>query len=94
MNEGQTLDSREVAKLEVAYRKLKEQLEQEQARSAKLIEALEAVPGFISAELLEMSAWMGIPEHKRVKQINYHIENIQFLVDKTIAEYNKGNTNE
>lgn len=39
--------------------------------------------------LLEMSAWMGIPEKKRLKQIDYFMKNVQYCADHDLREHDK-----
>lgn len=37
--------------------------------------------------LLEMSAWMGIPDRKREKQIKYLMENFDYILNEAISRY-------
>lgn len=39
--------------------------------------------------LLEMSAWMGIPEKKRIKQVNYLMENVTYCAENDCREFDK-----
>jgi vacuolar-type H+-ATPase subunit D/Vma8 len=36
--------------------------------------------------LLEMSAWMGIPEHKRQRQIEIHMDNVRYCAQYNVFE--------
>jgi hypothetical protein len=39
--------------------------------------------------LLEMSAWMGIPEKKRQKYIDSHMENVRYCAENDLREMDK-----
>lgn len=39
--------------------------------------------------LLEMTAWMGIPEGKRKKQIEYLMENIKYCAENDLRHFDK-----
>ena len=41
--------------------------------------------------LLEMSAWMGIPEKKRMKQIYHLMENVKYCAENDLREQDKLN---
>lgn len=64
------------------------QKENERLKKEKkiLIGGLKGMPSWIEFELLEMSAWMGIPEKKRLKQVEYHMENIDHLVKRVLTK--------
>jgi len=54
------------------------------ARIKKLEAQLRSMPNIMYLELLETTAWMGIPENKREACIKQQVSNIQFIVDKTL----------
>ena len=43
--------------------------------------------------LLEMSAWMGIPEEKRQKQIEYQMENVKYCAEHDLREMDESQRN-
>ena len=47
---------------------------------------LKAVPQITFETLLEITAWMGIPEHKRQACISERLANVKYIIDKALAE--------
>jgi hypothetical protein len=51
-----------------------------------LIDTLKISEEFMYFGLLEMSAWMGIPEKKREQQVQEILSNYQYKIEETIKK--------
>jgi len=54
------------------------------ARVKKLEAQLQSMPNIMYLELLETTAWMGIPEKKREDCISAQVDNIKFIVNRAL----------
>ena len=72
-----------------AFQDLQAQVASLRSACDKLAAALESMPQVMFESLLHCSAWMGVPEKKRIAFISEDSSNIQFIVDKALAEYQK-----
>ena len=46
--------------------------------------SLKSMPQLLKESLLEVTAWMGIPEHRRQAVISENVSNIEFIVNKAL----------
>lgn len=60
----------------------------------KLLVRLERTKSAAYHALLEMSAWLGIPEHKRKAQIEYLMKNVNYCADTDISKRDNEAKNE
>lgn len=58
----------------------------EKAAYDKLLVRIERTKSAAYHALLQMSAWIGIPEHKRMEQIKYLMENVNYCADIDIQD--------
>lgn len=79
---------------------MEEELEIEKAKMQKKYDELEDKVNDLETKLsrtvsaafhalLEMSAWMGIPEKKRIKQVDYLMENVTYCAENDCREFDK-----
>ncbi len=55
----------------------------------EVLTALTRMPDIMYLELLETTAWMGIPENKRKACIQEQTDNIRFIVAEVLDKYRK-----
>lgn len=60
----------------------------------KLLVRIERTKSAAYHALLEMSAWLGIPEHKRKAQIEYLMKNVNYCADIDISKRDNEAKNE